>query len=142
MADFDQQMVSPDQQAQVVRPRVPAGQADSYTLLLLVGLIVLIISLGYLAMLSFRYYGLPDSPKPVFGTITAVSERGVQIDIGAKQGLSAGQKLLVLRRGVFLADLSVQTVQSHAATASVSDATIQIITSGDTVVFSPLDLKP
>ena len=142
MADFDQQIVSPDEHAQPVRRRLPAIPIDSYTLLLVVGLIVLIISLAYLAVTSFRYYGLFGSPGPAFGKVTAVSDRGIQIDIGAKQGLVAGQKLLAKRRGVFLADLSVKTVQPDAATASVPDGTTEIITRGDTVVFSPLDSKP
>ena len=62
MDDFDQQIASPDQKAQAVRRRLPAIPADSYTLLLLAGLIVLFISLAYLAMIYLSYYGL-ELPK-------------------------------------------------------------------------------
>ena len=62
MDDFDQQIASTDPQAQAVRRRLPAIPTDSYTLLLLVGVIVLFISLIWLASLNTRYYGL-ELPK-------------------------------------------------------------------------------
>ncbi|NIA07092.1 MAG: hypothetical protein GWP14_05575 [Actinobacteria bacterium] len=141
MDDFDQQIASTGQQAQAVRRRLPVVPADNYTLLLLAGLIILLISLAYLTTLYLRYYGGLDSPRPVFGKVTAVSARDIRIDIGAGQGLSAGQQLMVLRRGVFLSDASVRTVQPEAATVSVQDETVEI-SAGDTVVFSPLDSQP
>lgn len=141
MDDFDQQIDSTDQQAQAVRRRLPTIAADNYTLLLLAGLVVLLISLAYLATLYLRYYGGLDSSKPVFGKVAVVSARGIEIDIGSDKGLSVGQKLMVLRRGAFLSDASVRTVQPGVATVSVQDETAEII-AGDTVVRSPLDSQP
>ena len=141
MDDFSQQDISLADQPQR-SSRTQAILADNYTFLLVVGLVVLLISLAYLATMYFHYYGGLDSSKPVFGEVTAVSARGIEIDIGSKQGLVAGQKLLALRRGVFLVDLSVQTVQPDAATASVPDTTTEIIARGDTVVLSGLDSQP
>ena len=141
MDDFGQPIASTDQQAQAVRRRLPAIPADSYTLLLLAGLIVLLISLAYLARIHFNYYGLPMSPKPVFGKVTAVSPRSIEIDIGSGKGLTAGQQIMVLRRGAFLSGASVRSVQPDAATVSLQDETVKII-AGDTVVLSPLSSQP
>ena len=141
MDDFSQQDISLADQPQR-SSRTQAILADNYTFLLVVALLVLLISLAYPTTMYFRYYGGLDSSKPVFGEVTAVSARGIEIDIGSKQGLVAGQKLLALRRGVFLVDLSVQTVQPDAATASVPDATTEIIARGDTIVLSGLDSRP
>ena len=140
MDDFDQQIASTDQQAQAVRRRLPARPVDSYTLLLVVGLIVSLVGMGYLVLYHFDYYGLPTSAKPVVGQVTAVSARGIVVDIGADDGLSAKDNLMILRGGVFLSDASVQTVQPDAATVSVQDETVEII-AGDTIVLSPLDAK-
>jgi len=141
MDDFDQQIASPDQQAQAPRQRLPATPVDNYTLLLLVGLIVLLISLGYLGLIHFNYYGVPMSPKPVFGKVTAVSERGIVVDIGADDGLSATHELMILRGGVFLSDASVKTVEPGTATVSAKNQKAEIV-KGDSVDLSPLDAKP
>ena len=150
MDDFSQQDISLADQPQR-SSRTQAILADNYTFLLVVALLVLLISLAYPTTMYFRYYGGLDSSKPVFGEVTAVSQRGIQINIGSKQGLAAGQKLLALRRGVFLADLSVKTADDDAATvmlapdnyslAEPQDAT-KVIARGDTVVLSGLDSRP
>ena len=137
MADFNPHVASGVDQSQT-SSRSAAIPADSYTLLLVVGVIVLVISLAGLAFFLVRYYG-GLAPKPVIGQVTAVSERGIRIDIGSQKGLSKGHKLLALRRGTFLADLSVQAVEPDGATASAQDSQNGIIARGDTVIFSPLD---
>ena len=136
MAHFSPHVASGADQSQTYSRSV-AVPADSYTLLLVVGVIVLVISLAGLAFFLVRYYG-GLAPKPIIGQVTAVSERGIRIDIGSRQGLSKGHKLLALRRGVFLADLSVQAVEPDAATVSTANNQTGIIARGDTVIFSPL----
>ena len=132
-------MTGSDQQ--VDQPQTPsrftAGSADSYTLLLIVGLIVLVISLAHLATVWFHHYG-GLAAKPVIGKVTAVSDRGVQINIGSKQGLSPDAKLLALRRGVFLDHLSVQVADADGATVREDEET-GLVAKGDTVIFSPPD---
>jgi len=139
MADFNPHVASGADQLQT-SSHSAAIPADSYTLLLVVGVIVLVISLAGLAFFLVRYYG-GLAPKPVIGKVTAVSERGIRIDIGSQQGLTKGQTLLALRRGAFLADLSVQAVEPDAATASTVNNQTGIIVRGDTVIFSPLDRR-
>lgn len=132
MTDFDQQVVQPQAPS-----RFTAITADSYTLLLTVGLIVLVISFAYLATVWFHCYG-GLAAKPVIGKVTAVSDRGVKINIGSKQGLVPKGKLLALRRGAFLADLSVQIADADGATVR-EDGEARTVAKGDTVIFSPLD---
>ena len=141
MADFNQQTFSADQQFQPTHRPFPGGFADSYTLLLFTGLIVLLVSLGCLALIQFRYYGLLIGPRPVFGEVTTVSDAGIGIDIGSDDGLAVGQQLLLLRKGVFLSDVSVRTVEPDSATVSPEDQAARV-TRGDTVAFSPLVSKP
>ena len=117
--------------------RLALISADSYTLLLVVGVIVLIISLAGLTFFWLSYYG-GLAPKPVFGKVTAVSQRSIRIDIGSNQGLSKDSRLLVLRRGAFLADLSVLNAEPHSAAALAKNNKADMIASADTVVFSPL----
>ena len=137
MADFNPHVASGADQSQAYSRSV-AVPADSYTLLLVVAVLVLVISLAGLAFFLVRYYG-GLAPKPVIGQVTAVSERGIRIDIGSQKGLTKGQTLLALRRGAFLADLSVQAVEPDGATASTVNNQTGIIARGDTVIFSPLD---
>ena len=73
MPDLDQQTFPADQQPQAVRPRTPAVPIDSYTLLLIAGLIVLIVTLGCLVLRHLDYYGLPTFAKPVVGAVSDVS---------------------------------------------------------------------
>ena len=150
MADFDQQVDSARDRGKPPS-RSAVILADNYTFLLVVGLIVLLISLGYLAgMFWFRYQGGLGA-RPVFGKVTAVTARGIQIDIGSKQGLDLGKRknLLALRRGVFLADLTVKAVEAETATVVLSDSdqpgredetvTLQ---RDDTVILPPPAPKP
>ncbi len=70
MADSDQQVSAPLGQSQ--SPSLLADiVSDSYTLLLVVGLLVLLVSLAVLTSLWFGHYGL--GPKPVIGRITSIS---------------------------------------------------------------------
>jgi len=151
MTDFDQQVVSPDDQPRA-SSQFAAIAADNYALLLAVGVIVLVISLAYLASFWFRYYG-GLAPKPAIGKVVDVSSRGIRIDIGSKQGLHPGRQLMAIRRGTFLADLSVQAVDPDGATVILLDAAGEpaqpheageapIVARNDTVIFSPLDRQP
>ena len=97
----------------------------------------MIISFAGLTFFWLNYYGGP-APKPVFGKVTTVSQRNIRIDIGSNQGLIKGSKLLVLRRGAFLADLSVLNAEPDTAAALAENNMTDMIASGDTVVFSPL----
>ena len=150
MADFDQQVDSAVDRRKTMS-RSTAILADNYTFLLVVGLIVLLITLGYLTGFFWFRYGGGLGARPVFGKVTAVTARGIQIDIGSKQGLSLGkgQNLLALRRGVFLADLTVKAVEAETATVVLSDSaqpgredkTVSL-KPDDTVILPPLGPKP
>lgn len=136
MVDLNQQADFITKQSQ--KPsRFALIPVDSYTLLLVVGLIVLFISFAGLTFFWLNYYG-GLAPKPVFGKVTAVSQRSIRIDIGSNQGLSKDSELLVLRRGAFLADLSVLSTEPDTAAAVAEENMADLIASGDTVVFSPL----
>lgn len=136
MVDLNQQADFATDQSQKPSPFAVVA-ADSYTLLLIVGVIVLIISFAGLTFFWLNYYG-GLAPKPVFGKVTAVSQRSIRIDIGSNQGLTKDSRLLVLRRGAFLADLSVLNAEPDTAAALAEDNMADMIASGDTVVFSPL----
>ena len=150
MADSDQQLTVPADQAQSTL-RLAVLASDTYTLLLVVGLLVLLVSLAVLGYVWFDHYG--PGPKPLIGKITAVSADRIRVDLGARQGLQVGHSLLVVRRGVFLADLSVKAVDNDGSFVVLRDARpkdaqpdkdVPTVTfaKGDTVVFSPLDAKP
>ncbi len=147
MADSDQQLSDPLDQSQ--SPSLFAAVvSDSYTLLLVVGLFVLLVSWAVLATVWFSHYGLGS--KPVIGQITSVSANQVRVDLGSRQGLQPGHSLLALRRGVFLTDLSVKAVDDDGSSVVLlgadgeaaeppKDAPDVILAKGDTVVFSPLE---
>ena len=130
--------------------RVAALASDSYSLLLVVGLLVLVVSLAGLGYVWFSQYGLGE--KPVIGQITGVSETLVQIDIGAKEGLQGGQTLSAMRRGVFLTNLSIKSVADNGCSAvpvaigpdgklveGSGDGQGVTLAKGDMVVSHPLD---
>ena len=152
MADSAQQRSFSGEQTQRPSP-LAVLTSDSYTLLLAVALLVLLGSLAVLGHLWFRHYGL--GAKPVIGQVTAVSPKSIRLDLGSRQGLQVGHRLLALRRGVFLADLSVKTVDNDTASAVAvmldakgkpvplpEDAPRITLVKGDTVVLSPLAPKP
>ncbi len=140
----------PDSDLQHKSPSPIKGVAsDSYTLLLLVGLLVLLVSLAVLGYVWSDHYGLPDN-KPVIGRITSVSADLVRVDIGAKQGLHRGQTLLAMRRGIFLTALSIKSVDNDGSSAvplghdgkilgTTDDAQTITLAKGDTVISNPLD---
>ena len=70
MPDSDQQLSVPLDRSQSPSLFV-AIVSDSYTLLLVVGLLVLLVSLAVLGYVWFSQYGL--GAKPVIGRITSVS---------------------------------------------------------------------
>ncbi len=112
---------------------------DSYTVLLTIGLVVLLVSLAVLANTWFKHYG--TEPAPILGKLTSVSSNSVRTDISAKQGLKVGDRILVLRQGVFLADLAVRNVDDDGSSAVLlaeNDTLITTLAKGDTVVSSPL----
>lgn len=150
MADSPQQPTFSGEQAQPPSPLAELT-SNSYTLLLAVALLLLLVTFPVLANLWFRHYG--PGPKPVIGRITAVSPQSIRLDIGSRQGLQVGHSLLALRRGVFLADLSVRAVDKDGSSAILLDAdrkpalpgmeaTVPTLVKGDTVVFSPFEAKP
>ena len=129
---------------------VAALASDSYTLLLVVGLLVLLITLAVLGYVWFDQYGL--GAKPVIGRITGRLEQAWQIDIGAKDGLQSDQTLSAMRRGVFLTELSIKAVDNTGCSAvpvvmgpegklvERSDVGQSVtLVKGDTVISHPLD---
>jgi len=147
MADSDQQISVPLDRSQSPSLLL-AIVSDTYTLLLAVALLALVLSLAVLTSRWFGYYGL--GPKPVIGQITSVSANQARVDMGSRQGLQPGQRLLALRRGAFLADLSVKAVDDDGSSVVPLDAHGKspepgqdgpriILAKGDTVLFSPSD---
>ena len=130
----------PDTTAQKLQSpsRLAAVASDSYTFLLTVGLIVLLVGLAFLANTYIKHYGM--GPAPILGKLTIVSSKSVQTDITAKQGLKVKDTILVLRQGVFLAKLSVRTVDDDGSSAVLidDDDTAITLAKGDTAVSSPL----
>ena len=129
---------------------VAALASDSYTLLLVLALLVLLITLAVLGYVWFDQYG--PGAKPVVGRVTSVSATLVQVDIGAKDGLQSGQNLSAKRRGVFLTELSIKSVDNTSCSAvpvtmgpegklversSVGQSVT--LAKGDTVISHPLD---
>ncbi len=142
MADVEQFDSSSDQpQGQGTLCRIAS---DSYTSLLAVGVLLLLISLALLGILAWERYGLL-SAKPISGSVVSVSKQRISVDMGAEQGLEVGKRLLVLRRGAFVADLKVRSVSSDKASAEQLNALGEALdpdqevspVRGDRVVFAP-----
>ena len=141
MADAQQLDSFPDQpQGQGTLRRIAS---DSYTSLLAVGVLLLLISLACLGFLVWQRYGL--GAKPVSGSVVSVTKQRISVDIGAEQGLEVGKRLLVLRRGAFVADLKVASVSPDKASAVQVDVLGKALEAdqevapvrGDRIVFAP-----
>ena len=141
MADVQQLDSSADQpQEQGTLRRIAS---DSYTSLLAVGVLLLLISLACMGFLGLQRYGL--GAKPVSGSVLSVTKQRISVDLGSKHGLKDEDKLLVLRRGVFVADLEVKSISPDKASAVQLNALGKALEAdqevapvrGDRVVFAP-----
>lgn len=63
--------------------------SDTYTLLLVVGVFLLLISLTYLGFLALQRYGLGDAP--VAGSVVNVSKQRTSVNLGSRRGSQAGK---------------------------------------------------